>query len=253
MEKITMNQLHPRGWQVYAALLILLLGLAQAAPARGQAGGENPTWLPMVIGPAAANTNPLHSGIATYYNADGSGSCGFGATPGDLMVAAINEEEYFGGYCGAYVHVVGPKGEVTVRIVDMCPGCAAGHLDLSAEAFAQIADPVQGRVDITWQVVSPELSGPITYYFMKNSNEWWAAVQVRNHRNPVSTLEYLNKSGVWVLVPRDANSYFIMTNAGKGPFSFRVTDWYGNVLTDSGIPFVDGGASPGASQFPPWP
>jgi len=37
-----------------------------------------------------ASTNPIHTGIATYYYATGEGACGFPATPSDLMVTAIN-------------------------------------------------------------------------------------------------------------------------------------------------------------------
>ena len=69
-----------------------------------------------------------------------------GPSPQDLMVAAMNAEEYDNAaYCGAYVHgVTGPKGEVTVRIVDLCPECRAGHLDLSQEAFAAYCRPAPG-------------------------------------------------------------------------------------------------------------
>lgn len=70
-------------------------------------------------------------GIATYYDANGSGNCGF--DPGaDLMVAAMNREQYDNSaVCGECVDIVGPKGSVRVRIVDQCPDCDWGHLDLS--------------------------------------------------------------------------------------------------------------------------
>jgi expansin (peptidoglycan-binding protein) len=210
-------------------------------------------WLPLVQSPAA---NPVHEGIATYYYATGAGACGFDPSPEDLMVAAMNAEEYdHAAYCGAYVHVVGPKGEVTVRIVDLCPGCDAGHLDLSQEAFARIANLSQGRVAITWQVVSPELAGPIAYHFKDGSNQWWTAVQIRNHRNPIARLEYLRAGGDWAEVPRTSYNYFVQTEPGMGPgpYSFRVTDAYGNVLTDSGIPHVEDGTVEGAGQFPRGP
>ena len=150
------------------------------------------------------------------------------------------------------MHVNGPKGEVTVRIVDLCPECQAGHLDLSREAFAQIADLPLGRVSITWQVVSPDLSGPIAYHFKDGSNQWWTAVQVRNHRNPIARLEYLDGGGQWVSVPRTDYNYFVQTNPGHGagPYTFRVTDSYGNVLTDSGIPHLENGTVNGTGQFP---
>ena len=231
------------------------LPAAARSPARGQGSGEHFVWLPLVFNPPPAS-NPIHIGIATYYDATGDGACMFGPSPEDLMVAAMNAEEYdTAALCGAYVHVVGPQAEVTVRIVDLCPECLAGHLDLSQEAFALIADLPQGRVDITWQVVSPDLPGPIAYHFKDGSNQWWTAVQVRNHRNPIAKLEVLDEGGQWVAVPRTSYNYFVQTDPGMGPgpYTFRVTDSYGNVLTDSGIPHVEDGTIDGAAQFPPGP
>ncbi len=236
-----------------AKILILLVlaaawGGAQAAPAAGPK-----LWLPAVFS-APARTNPIHTGIATYYNATGAGACMFDASPSDLMVAAMNAEEYDNARaCGAYVRVNGPKGSIVVRIVDLCPECRAGHLDLSREAFALIAEPIQGRVDITWQVISPELSGPIAYHFKDGSNQWWTAVQIRNHRNPVAKLEY-QSGGEWIAVARTDYNYFVQSSGmGPGPYAFRVTDIYGNVLTDSGIPHVEDGTLSGSGQFPPGP
>jgi expansin (peptidoglycan-binding protein) len=201
------------------------------------------------------NSNPIHQGIATYYDATGAGACSFDPSPQDLMVAAMNAEQYDNAaVCGAYLFVTGPLGAVTVRIVDLCPECLAGHLDLSREAFAQIAELPQGRVPITWQLVSPALNGPIAYHFKDGSNQWWTAVQIRNHRNPVAKLEYLN-GDQWVTVPRTAYNYFVQTDPGMGPgpYTFRVTDTYGNQLIDSGIPHIENGTINGAAQFPPGP
>jgi expansin (peptidoglycan-binding protein) len=169
------------------------------------------------------------------------------------MVTAMNADEYdHAAYCGAYLHVEGPQGTITVRVVDLCPECQAGHLDLSQEAFAQIADLYLGRVDITWQLVSPELDGPIAYHFKDGSNQWWTAVQIRNHSNPIAKFEYLNSDGVWVTVPRSDYNYFVQTNPGMGPgpYTFRVTDLYRNTLTDAAIPHIEDGTVSGAAQFP---
>lgn len=207
-------------------------------------------WLPVI---AKANTNPVHSGIATFYGATGAGACLFDPTPNDLMVAAMNAAQFdTASFCGAHVRVTGPQGTITMRIVDLCPECETGHLDLSAEAFAQIAEPIQGIVDIEWQVVSPALEGPVAYRFKEGSNQWWTAVQLRNHRNPIATVEYLNENGQWINVPRTAYNYFVQTNPGMGPgpYTFRVTDWYGNVLTDDNIPHMEAGTVQGIAQFP---
>jgi expansin (peptidoglycan-binding protein) len=99
------------------------------------------------------DAGPTYSGDATYYAADGTGACGFPASPNDLMVAAMNKSQYAKSVCGQCVLVVGPKGTVKVRIVDLCPGCSSGSLDLSKEAFALISPLSAGRVKITWNFV----------------------------------------------------------------------------------------------------
>jgi len=211
-------------------------------------------WLPLVMNERPQN--PIHQGKATYYSATGDGACMFGPSPSDLMVAAMNADEYdTAAVCGEYVQVTGPKGTVMVRIVDLCPECTTGHLDLSQQAFAQIADLPLGVVPISWQVISPALAGPIAYHFKDGSNQWWTAVQIRNHRNPIARLEYLNASSQWVSVPRTSYNYFVQTNPGMGPgpYTFRVTDSYGNTLVDSSIPLVVNGTINGAKQFPPGP
>lgn len=214
----------------------------------GQAAGAFQVWLPLI----EKGGNPVHQGIATFYNATGAGACSFDPSPQDLMVAAMNAEEYDNSnVCGSYVLVHGPKGSVTVRIVDLCPECLAGHLDLSLEAFSLIAEPIQGRVDITWQLVSPEVAGPIAYHFKEGSNQWWTAVQIRNHRTPIAKFEYFDGTN-WVTVPRVSYNFFVQTEPGMGvgPYSFRVTDKYGYVLEDHNIPFVEAGTVNGVNQFP---
>jgi expansin len=244
---------HSTHTQRILALILVALSTLLVAPAPTRAGEQHTVWLPLVT---RANTNPVHQGIATYYDATGAGACSFDPSPGDLMVAAMNAEEFdSSAVCGSYIQVTGPKGTITIRIVDLCPECHAGHLDLSREAFALVADLPQGRVPITWQVVSPALAGPIAYHFKEGSNQWWTAVQVRNHRNPIAKFEYLADGNQWVSVQRVSYNYFVQTEPGMGPgpYSFRVTDVYGNVLQDSGIPFQESGTVNGTGQFPVGP
>ncbi|KAJ8655445.1 hypothetical protein O0I10_008939 [Lichtheimia ornata] len=96
-----------------------------------------------------------YKGQGTYYT-PGLGSCGIESTAKD-MIAALNAPQMGSSgnpnsnkNCGKKVKVKGPKGSVTVKIIDTCPGCAKGDLDLSPAAFARIADLDDGRVSITW-------------------------------------------------------------------------------------------------------
>lgn len=191
-----------------------------------------------------------HSGQATYYGATGDGACMFGPSPSDLMVAAMNSVEYSNAsVCGSSVHIQGPKGGVTVRIVDLCPECPKGNLDLSKEAFGKIADTIQGRVAITWNYCETAVTGPVQYRIKTGSNQWWIGVQSLNHRNPVVKFEALKKS-VWTPVPRKDYNYFVdSTGFGAGPFAFRVTDFYGEQLVDSGFPLNPDSIMNGRTNF----
>ncbi len=203
---------------------------------------------PMACTPAPAD----HMGDGTYYSADGSGNCSFPASPGDLMVGAMNHVDYMGSApCGACADVTGPSGEVTVRIVDQCPECAAGAIDLSPQAFQRIAALSLGRVPITWHYVACDVTGPVVYHFKQGSNQWWTAVQIRNHRYAIARFEYLADDGTFHDVPRLNYNYFVEASGmGPGPYTFRITDVWGHVLEDAGVPFIEAGDSPGAAQFP---
>lgn len=203
--------------------------------------------------PSMPTPLPLQTGEATYYDgADGSGNCSFPPSPQDLMIGAMNTVDYAASaMCGAFVEVTGPKGNITIRIVDRCPGCSAGDIDLSPQAFEQIAELSHGRVPITWRIMSPVIRSPIRYHFKNGSNQWWTAVQIRNHSNPIASLEYLNSSGEFIALPRADYNFFIASNGlGGDPYTLRVTDWYGNTLLDQGVPLSVGGEVTGSGQFP---
>lgn len=212
---------------------------------QGGAGGSGTV-------PVACDAEPLHTGEATYYDfADGSGACGFPPTPDDLMVGAMNAPDYGTSEpCGACAHVVGPEGEVTVRIVDLCPECPRGNIDLSPAAFERIAPIERGRVPIEWRYVPCNVTGPVVYHFKDGSNQWWTAVQMRNIRHAVARFEY-QRDGAFVEVARVDYNYFLEEDGmGPGPYTFRITDVYGATLVDTGIELGDDVDRPGAAQFP---
>lgn len=243
-------------WTLRLALAVIAAtGIIGAATALSQPE-QRRAFLPMVVLPGdPAAGGEVYAGRATYYNATGDGNCLLGPSPNDLMVAAISHVNYSdpgpAAWCGAYVEVTGELGSVVVRIVDKCPdaGCLANHLDLSPQAFARIAPIAKGIVPITWRLVSPDLGRPVAYHLKDGSNQWWTAIQVRHHRNPIVKLEYRD-GGRWVALERQDYNYFVGTNMGPGPYTLRITDSFGNVLQDSGIPLIPEVEHPGAAQFP---
>jgi expansin (peptidoglycan-binding protein) len=198
-------------------------------------------------------------GEATYYDATGPGSCSFdpdGAPSADRLVAALNRPDYgHAAWCGACLAVAGPLGDVVVRVVDECPGCKHGDLDLGREAFARIAPLSAGRTKIAWHEVACPVTGPISYRVKPGSNAQWTAIQLRNHRYAIAGLEARDAGGAYRAIARGADNYFVATTGlGPGPYALRVADVRGHTLEDRGVALGGGGAAqPGAAQFPTCP
>jgi expansin len=260
------NQSFTNGLATLVLLAVLAVPAARSfAQTNPQADEDSFVYLPgvfavIVLGSTDAPSLPFdpkatHSGEGTYYDATGGGNCMFDPSPNDLMVAALNTPDYHTAMlCGARIEVTGPDGSVIVRVVDRCPECAVGDVDMSPQAFERIAEIRRGRVPITWRLLSPELSGPIAYRFKEGSNQWWTAVQIRNHRNPVYSVEVLGTDGRFHQLEREMHNYFVdPTGFGTGPVTLRVTDIYGNQITDRAIPWAVAAQFDGSAQFPAAP
>jgi expansin len=178
-----------------------------------------------------------HTGVATFYDSNGSGACSYDPSP-DPLTAAMNETDFEGSQaCGAYVLVQAPGGaSLTVRITNLCPApCRVGQLDLSAAAFARLAPPVKGEIPITWTLVSPALSKNISIRYKTGSSQWWCGIQVVDHRNPVARLE-VQVGGQWQQLHRADYNYFLSESGAGCGKSIALTDIYGQRLVVAALP-----------------
>lgn len=190
-----------------------------------------------------------YSGRATFYGATGAGNCSFDASS-DLMVGAMNQQDYDNSQaCGAHLSVTGPKGTVKIRIVDRCPECPPGAIDLSQQAFAKIAEVSAGRVPITWRLLSPAGLGPLSYRYKSGSSQYWCGIQVLNHRNPIRSVQ-LKVGGGWRTLDRQEYNYFLSAGGSGCGGTIRITDIYGNQLTDGGIRIAPDQIQRGHTQLP---
>ena len=200
---------------------------------------DNRTESPWNVSPTPTSTVALgeqRSGEATYYDfADGDGACMFGPSPNDLNVAALNSPDYSNAaWCGGCADVSGPNGNVRVRIVDRCPECPSGNLDLSPQAFSRIAPLERGRVAITWSFVACDVTGTVSYRYKDGSNQWWTAVQVANHRRPIARFEVSDDGSSFRDVPRESYNFFVDESGfGPNPVTIRITSVDGQVLSDT--------------------
>ena len=171
---------------------------------------------------------------ATFYDlGGGTGNCSFPSAPADDLFVALGEDDYDGGaMCGSYLDVKGPKGKVRVKVIDSCPPCSAGHIDLSRTAFKRIADEVDGIVPISFtKVRSPKVSGPVSVRLKEGSSQYWFAALIDNHGNPLRSVKVNGRSAQRT----DFNYWIIDGGAGSGPFTIKFTDVYGKTTTVSGI------------------
>lgn len=198
----------------------------------------------------------IHTGEGTFY---GGGYTGGHAmldpVSRDYWIVAMNHSDYNEAQlAGAYIEVTGELGTIKMLVTDELPEGKKGDLDLYTDAFPLIAPVEKGRVPVSWKIIPLDTAAdaPISFKYKEGSTEFWCGVQVRNHRYPITKLEYLDENGEFVEVKRRPYNYFESRDMGKGPFTFRITDIYGQVVVDKDIPLCtdDTVIIPGHVQFP---
>ncbi|KAJ8617236.1 hypothetical protein MRB53_013422 [Persea americana] len=107
------------------------------------------------------------TGTATFYTPPYVPSSCYGYQNDGVMIAAASDAIWDNrAACGRHYKVTCTgatnkgvprpcrgSGTVVVRIVDYCPAGCHGTIDLSQEAFASIADPDAGKIQITYERV----------------------------------------------------------------------------------------------------
>ncbi|KAH6818558.1 hypothetical protein C2S51_002161 [Perilla frutescens var. frutescens] len=102
------------------------------------------------------------SGTSTFYTTYVPSAC-YGYADQGIMIAAAPRNLFYlsngGRACGQMYRirctggtnsVPNPcrAGDVVVKIVDLCPGCADNQIDLSQQAFSKIGNPDAGKIRI---------------------------------------------------------------------------------------------------------
>ncbi len=196
----------------------------------------------------------IHTGEGTFYGGGYVGGCAMlDPVSTDYWIVAMNLEDYADArLAGAYLEVTGELGTINMLVTDLLPEGKKGDLDLYVDAFPLIAPAEKGRVPVSWKIVPLDIADevPVSYRFKEGSSEFWCGVQLLDHRYPIAKLEYLNEDGEFVEIQRRRYNYFESMDMGPGPFTFKATDIYGQVIVDRDIPLVLDTKIEGKSQFP---
>lgn len=198
----------------------------------------------------------IHTGEGTFYGGGYEGGCAMiDPVSRDYWIVAMNLADYNNAQlAGAYLEVTGELGTINMLVTDLLPEGKKGDLDLYTDAFPLIAPVEKGRVPVSWKIVPLDSAenAPVSYKYKEGTTEYWCGIQIRNHRYPIARLEYLDENGEFVEIERRPYNYFESDKMGKGPFTFRITDIYGQVIIDENIPLSsdDTEIIQGHVQFP---
>ncbi|MEL6494109.1 MAG: expansin EXLX1 family cellulose-binding protein, partial [Cyanobacteria bacterium J06623_7] len=205
----------------------------------------------------------VYQGRATFYDAanpvGGRGNSGYDVPSGEALagVTAINNVQWNGSEAsGAFLSVSGPKqregaAPIIVQVSDLLFERADG-LDLSAEAFTQVADPVDGIVNIEYELIGPgdDFATPYGYTIgqgivvegIPESNPYYGAVRLNNHRYPVESVDLITEGGSIVALDRGSDNRFTLDTGSAlfGAQDLLVTDIFGQQVTLNDIDITGG-------------
>ena len=217
-----------------AAVVAIAVGISQATASQACAS----------VASSAAQT----SGEATHYVlTPGDGNCSYPGLPNGGLFVALSPGEYDGSAaCGSFIEVTGPDGSVTAEVVDQCPPCQAGHVDLSEQAFERIAPLAAGEVPVTYHpIVNPPLPGPLSVLVKTGSNPYYLALLPIGAGNALASVQVSSPAHGWQALTRTSYGYWLAAaGAGVGPFTVRLTDTAGHQATLTGITLSPGVVQP---------
>ncbi|KAI5123306.1 hypothetical protein M0805_009327 [Coniferiporia weirii] len=118
---------------------------------------------------ATLNSEPRNSSLQlerrsnnarfTFYDA-GLGACGKVNKPSDFIVAVNAEQWDHGSHCFETITMSYGGKKTDATIVDLCPSCPYGALDLSEGLFEYFAPPVIGIIYGSWDFGASDVSKP---------------------------------------------------------------------------------------------
>ncbi|MBQ8960444.1 MAG: hypothetical protein IJ071_04410 [Ruminococcus sp.] len=191
-----------------------------------------------------------HSGYATWYPPDYDGPEGGAALLDDYAKeygyenCALSVADYNGAeLAGAYLELTNESGKtayVLVTNVDGANNMESGDVDILITRFTQDESFVSGKIPIEWHILPlPSADTENISYKIKNgSSKSWCEIQVRNHRYPITKLEYKTSSGDFEELTRMSDyNYFHFPEGAvtSGKATLRITDIYGESIVEEDI------------------
>jgi expansin (peptidoglycan-binding protein) len=181
------------------------------------------------------------SAVATFYEPSGEGACSLPTSSGEPVVAIASADYAGSEMCGRCLRVTGPEATIDVRVVDECPTCASGQLDLrGAATFDLIANPIDGIVPISWETIACDVGAETMAMQFEGSNPYYLKAQVQNHRHGIAAVE-VETGPSWLAMSRTIDDHFEIVSGTAFPASvgFRITDVHGQIVETQRVGVVN--------------
>lgn len=190
----------------------------------------------------AASSPTYFKGDGTPYHlsAVGNGNCAFMSawSQASTNYVALNRPQWDSlTHCGQCIEATCISSKcknrntaVTLQVVDQCPECKYGDLDMSPSALIKIVGSNPGRIEIGWKYVDCPKPDTIKVCLKEGSNKWWVAIQPTNTRIAVKSLSINDRPGKML----EGAFYYYIESKDEVPFNkikVTVTSVDGDVVS----------------------
>ncbi|KAK7920015.1 hypothetical protein PG985_008037 [Apiospora marii] len=181
---------------------------------------------------AAAGT----SGTSTFYGGNlNGGTCSFSSytIPSGIYGTAFSGSAWNNGAkCGSCLEVSAKGKTIKVMVVDKCPECEPGHLDLFEDAWKALSPGSSDPMTTTWTEVECGITSPLVLHNKSGTSPYWFSMQVVNANEAVAKLEVSTDGGkLWQEAKRQDYNYFENSSGfGAAKQSVRVTSVSGKTV-----------------------
>uniref|UniRef100_K3X0Q7 Expansin-like EG45 domain-containing protein n=1 Tax=Globisporangium ultimum (strain ATCC 200006 / CBS 805.95 / DAOM BR144) TaxID=431595 RepID=K3X0Q7_GLOUD len=195
------------------------------------------------LGFARADDYFRGDGTAYTLGSTSAGNCNMMAANSDAGAnyAAINNPQWDGmKSCGRCAEVSCDDARCTstssqvVQILDRCPECKSGDLDLSPSVFKMITGSDPARLSIKWKFVDCPSQGNIKFCLKGGSNNFWTAIQPANFVSGVTSMTVNGKATTMV----DSAYYYLLDGNSQvqtdlSSVKVKLTSVSGEVVQDT--------------------
>ncbi|RBA22794.1 hypothetical protein FPRO05_01141 [Fusarium proliferatum] len=194
------------------------------------------------------------SGSSTFYGGNlAGGNCMFSTytLPSGILGTAFSGQKWDNAAnCGACIEVTGPSGTIKAMIVDKCPECDPGHLDLFPDAFKAVGG-TDGIVKTSYKFVECGITTPLVLHNKEGTSANWFSIQVVNANEPVKSVQVSTDGGsTWKSTERkDYNFFENPAGFGKTSVDVKVTSSTGKSVIVKNVGVTAGAQYKASSNF----